>query len=96
MGTLCVCALDAFVRMRLRAVAMVVAVNKCDRPNRDVPKVLQGLAGQGVELEEYGGSVPVVEISALRVSTPSPPPGSQTQRNNLISGTNLPTYQKLK
>lgn len=48
-------------------VHMVVAINKCDRPNRDIANVMQGLAGQGVELEAYGGSVPVVEISALRV-----------------------------
>ena len=51
---------------RAAGVSIVVAINKCDRPDSDVARVRQQLAAAELNLEDYGGDVPVVEISALR------------------------------
>ena len=45
--------------------AMIVAINKIDRPSADVAATKLGLRDAGVELEEFGGDVPAVAISAL-------------------------------
>lgn len=42
----------------------VVAINKIDRSNSDPNRVKQDLAGHEVLVEGYGGTVPVVELSA--------------------------------
>lgn len=42
----------------------VVAINKIDKEAANPQKVRQELAGEGVLVEDYGGTVPVVEISA--------------------------------
>src|SRR3989338_1311174 len=42
----------------------VVAINKCDKDGANPQKVRQELAENDVMVEDYGGSVPVVEISA--------------------------------
>lgn len=46
---------------------MVVAINKCDKHNADVKKSKADLLAQGIHLEEYGGDVQAVCISALQV-----------------------------
>lgn len=43
---------------------MIVALNKIDRPSADPQRVKQELASANVLVEGWGGSIPVVEISA--------------------------------
>ncbi len=47
---------------------IVVAANKVDRPGarEQLPKLKQELLSNGLELEEFGGDVPVVEVSATQ------------------------------
>ncbi|BBN00243.1 translation initiation factor IF-2 [Marchantia polymorpha subsp. ruderalis] len=47
-------------------VPIVVAINKCDKPEANPEKVRQQLAAEGLELEDIGGNVQVVEISATK------------------------------
>ncbi len=42
----------------------VVAINKIDKDTADVQKVKTELSGKGVQAEDWGGDVPMVEISA--------------------------------
>lgn len=43
---------------------MIVALNKIDKPQADPQKVKGGLQKAGVLIEEWGGDVPLVEVSA--------------------------------
>jgi len=43
----------------------IVALNKIDKENANLPRVKQDLAEHEVLLEDWGGKVPVVEVSAL-------------------------------
>jgi translation initiation factor IF-2 len=45
-------------------IPMVVAINKMDKPTADPQKVKQELAALNVLVEDWGGNVPVAEISA--------------------------------
>lgn len=45
-------------------IPFVVAINKIDVPSADAARVKAQLAEKGVAIEEWGGKVPVVEISA--------------------------------
>jgi hypothetical protein len=47
-------------------VPLVVAMNKCDKENIDIAKVKAALLSEGVELEEAGGDVQAVVVSALQ------------------------------
>ncbi|MEK7200721.1 MAG: translation initiation factor IF-2 [Patescibacteria group bacterium] len=42
----------------------IIALNKIDRPSADIDKIKTGLAENGVLVEGWGGTVPVVAISA--------------------------------
>lgn len=46
-------------------VGLVVAINKIDKPGADPDTVKQMLLAEGVQLEEFGGDVPAVEVSGL-------------------------------
>ncbi|KAJ7184273.1 P-loop containing nucleoside triphosphate hydrolase protein [Mycena filopes] len=46
-------------------VGVVVAINKIDKPGRDVDAVHRGLLVEDIHLEELGGDVPSVEVSGL-------------------------------
>ncbi len=45
-------------------VPIIVAINKIDKPNTNIPKVMEEMANSGITPEEWGGDVPFVKISA--------------------------------
>nr|ASF90213.1 hypothetical protein SPAR04046 [Bartheletia paradoxa] len=51
---------------REKNVQLVVAINKCDKPGVDVMKIKHSLLASGVQLEEFGGDVPSVNVSGLK------------------------------
>ncbi|PWN51137.1 initiation factor 2 [Violaceomyces palustris] len=50
-------------KKRSCSIQLVVALNKVDKPEADADKVKRQLLSCGVELEEFGGEVPCVEVS---------------------------------
>ncbi|MDF2379700.1 MAG: translation initiation factor IF-2 [Candidatus Gracilibacteria bacterium] len=58
---------EAYHHAKEAEVPLIVALNKIDKENAD-PERVKGELGQklGIELEEWGGNVPVVETSAIR------------------------------
>ena len=46
-------------------VPIVVAINKCDKPNADPAKTRRDLMQHDIVVEDMGGDIQVVEISAL-------------------------------
>lgn len=48
------------------SVPLIVAVNKIDRPEADIERTKKMLLQHGIQLEEFGGDVQCVEISALK------------------------------
>lgn len=50
--------------LKERKVPSVVAINKIDKPEANIPRVKQDLADNGILLEEWGGNVMCAEISA--------------------------------
>jgi len=57
---------EALNHAKAADVPIIVAVNKVDRENADVPKVLNQLAENELIPESYGGDTVVVEVSALQ------------------------------
>jgi translation initiation factor IF-2 len=57
---------EAINHARAADVPIIVAVNKVDRPDADVNRVLQQLSEQGLVPEAWGGDTIVVEVSALQ------------------------------
>ncbi len=55
---------EAISHARNAGVPMIVAVNKCDLPAADAPKVKQELLQHDVQVEEFGGDVLSADISA--------------------------------
>lgn len=47
-------------------IPMVIAINKIDKPGANIPRLLGQLAENGIELEEWGGDVISVQISAKK------------------------------
>ena len=56
--------LEVINRAKFTETPLIVAINKVDKPEANVMKVKQELAGQGVLTEEWGGKTIAVEISA--------------------------------
>jgi len=56
--------LEAISHVRAAQVPMIVAINKIDKREANVPLVKQQLAEAEVVVEEFGGEVPCVEVSA--------------------------------
>ncbi|KAA8522479.1 hypothetical protein F0562_013160 [Nyssa sinensis] len=57
--------LEAMSHAKAAGVPIVVAINKCDKPAADPERVRVQLASEGLLLEEMGGDVQVVEVSAI-------------------------------
>ncbi|KAL4592794.1 hypothetical protein LXL04_005799 [Taraxacum kok-saghyz] len=57
--------IEAMAHARSADVPIVVAINKCDKPAADPNRVKVQLASEGLPLEEMGGDVQVVEVSAV-------------------------------
>lgn len=58
--------IEAINHGRAAGVPIVVAINKIDAPNADVERVKRQLSEQNLLIEEWGGEVIAVEISALK------------------------------
>ncbi|KAL2345563.1 hypothetical protein Fmac_006848 [Flemingia macrophylla] len=56
--------LEAIAHAKAANVPIVVAINKCDKPGANPEKVKLQLASEGMLLEEMGGDIQVVEVSA--------------------------------
>lgn len=63
--------LEAIAHARAADVPIVVAINKMDKPEANPQRVKQQLADHGVVIEEWGGNVVCVPVSArkMRAST---------------------------
>lgn len=58
--------LEAMSHAKAANVGIIVAINKCDKPDANPERVKVQLASEGLSLEEMGGDVQVVEVSALK------------------------------
>ncbi len=56
---------EAINHAKEAGVPIIVAINKMDRPNADPERVKGELAAQGLQPEEWGGTVPFVPCSAV-------------------------------
>ncbi|KAJ3103161.1 hypothetical protein HDU96_009391 [Phlyctochytrium bullatum] len=59
--------IEAIKHTQDAGVQMVVAINKCDKPNTRIYDVKLELLKHSVILEEHGGEIPVVPVSGLTV-----------------------------
>src|SRR6185503_3027215 len=55
---------EAISHVQAASVPMIVAINKIDSPNANPDRVRQQLANASVIVEQFGGDVPSVEVSA--------------------------------
>ena len=55
---------EAFEHIKAANIPFLVAINKIDKPAANLEKVKKELADIGILIEEWGGSVPAVNISA--------------------------------
>src|SRR6187397_1277495 len=56
--------LEAISHARAAKVPIIIALNKIDRPEADPTRVKTELTEAGIVIEEYGGDVPLVPVSA--------------------------------
>ena len=56
--------IEAINYCKKRQVPIIVAINKIDKPEADVSKVKKGLSKEGIVVEDWGGEIVAVEISA--------------------------------
>ena len=56
--------IEAIPHAKAAGVSIIIAANKIDKPTADIEKVKKGLADQEVLVEEWGGDVALVPVSA--------------------------------
>jgi translation initiation factor IF-2 len=56
--------LEAISHAKAAKVPIIIALNKIDKPDADPTRVKTELTEAGIVIEEYGGDVPLVEVSA--------------------------------
>jgi len=56
--------IEAIDHAKAAKAAIVVAINKIDKPEANVEKVRQGLSNHGLVPEEWGGDTPMIPVSA--------------------------------
>ncbi|MGA1608281.1 MAG: translation initiation factor IF-2, partial [Planctomycetota bacterium] len=56
---------EAIAHAKDAGTPIVVAINKCDRPDANPMQVRQQLAVKGLQAEEWGGDVQMIEVSAI-------------------------------
>lgn len=61
--------LESIKYAKLAGVPIIVAINKIDKKAADINKVKLECLRNGLQLEEYGGDIQAIEISALKVVT---------------------------
>jgi translation initiation factor IF-2 len=57
---------EAIDIIKAAGIPFVVALNKIDKPEADADRVLAQLSDYGVQVEAWGGKIPLVKISALK------------------------------
>jgi len=57
---------EAIDHIKAAGVPLIVAINKIDKPNANLDKVISDLAQQGLTPEAWGGDTITVEVSALQ------------------------------
>jgi translation initiation factor IF-2 len=57
--------LEAISHARAAEVPIIVAINKVDKPDSQPDRIKQQLSEHGLVPEEWGGDIPMVEVSAL-------------------------------
>ena len=57
--------LESIQAVKRARVSMIVAINKIDKPGADIERTKKALYDAGVQLEDFGGDVQAVPISAL-------------------------------
>lgn len=57
---------EAINHARAAGVQIIVALNKVDRPNANANRVIEELAQEGLQAEEWGGDTIVIPVSALQ------------------------------
>lgn len=58
--------IESITHIKNSQIPVIVAINKMDLPDINLEKIKKQLSKQGLNLEEYGGDVPVVPISAKK------------------------------
>ena len=59
--------LESIAQIKEAGIPIIVAMNKMDLPSANPDKVKQDLAKAGVQVEGFGGDVPIIPVSAKKV-----------------------------
>lgn len=57
---------EAINHVKAAGVPIIVAMNKIDKPDANPDKLMQQLAGHDIVVEDWGGTIPMVRVSALK------------------------------
>ena len=58
--------IEAISHAKAAGVPIIVAMNKIDKPDANPDKLMQQLSGHDIVVEDWGGTVPMVKVSALK------------------------------